>query len=241
MTGGAESLAGGAGFVSGGGAGRGEIARRHHGLRDDARGDPGTPRAIEDREHEALDLRELLLEVEEGEGLPELAEHAADEGFLGEVAAFQAEEIDHALAALRGRRASPLAGLNDSKQVGTADRERLLDTIETNAQRGGDIVRQLLAFGRGVEGERVVVQVRHIIIVGHSNCGGVRAALGHQSADLALVTKWLMSIKDVYRLHRDELDAIQSVEEKARRFVELNVIEQDLESVFVRMMQGGAN
>jgi len=43
------------------------------------------------------------------------------------------------------------------------DRERLLDTIETNAQRGGDIVKQLLAFGRGVEGERVVVQVRHII------------------------------------------------------------------------------
>jgi PAS domain S-box-containing protein len=43
------------------------------------------------------------------------------------------------------------------------DFDRLLDTIETNAQRGGDIVKQLLAFGRGVEGERVVVQVRHII------------------------------------------------------------------------------
>jgi len=43
------------------------------------------------------------------------------------------------------------------------DFERLLDTIETNAQRGGDIVKQLLAFGRGVEGERVVVQPRHII------------------------------------------------------------------------------
>ena len=48
-------------------------------------------------------------------------------------------------------------------ELPVADRERLLDTIETNAQRGGDIVRQLLAFGRGVEGERVVVQVRHII------------------------------------------------------------------------------
>jgi PAS domain S-box-containing protein len=43
------------------------------------------------------------------------------------------------------------------------DRERLLDTIETNAQRGSDIVKQLLAFGRGIEGERVVVQPRHII------------------------------------------------------------------------------
>ena len=43
------------------------------------------------------------------------------------------------------------------------DFDRLVDTIETNAQRGSDIVRQLLAFGRGLEGERVVVQPRHII------------------------------------------------------------------------------
>lgn len=43
------------------------------------------------------------------------------------------------------------------------DFDRLLDTIETNAQRGGDIVKQLLAFGRGIEGERVVVQPRHVI------------------------------------------------------------------------------
>ena len=43
------------------------------------------------------------------------------------------------------------------------DFDRLLDTIETNAQRGSDIVKQLLAFGRGIEGERVVVQPRHII------------------------------------------------------------------------------
>ena len=43
------------------------------------------------------------------------------------------------------------------------DFDRLLDTIETNAQRGSDIVKQLLAFGRGIEGERVVVQLRHII------------------------------------------------------------------------------
>ncbi|MBI5802091.1 MAG: PAS domain S-box protein [Verrucomicrobia bacterium] len=43
------------------------------------------------------------------------------------------------------------------------DFERLLDTIETNTQRGSDIVKQLLAFGRGIEGERVVVQPRHII------------------------------------------------------------------------------
>ena len=43
------------------------------------------------------------------------------------------------------------------------DFDRLLDTIETNTQRGSDIVKQLLAFGRGIEGERVVVQPRHII------------------------------------------------------------------------------
>ncbi|MEN9576156.1 MAG: hypothetical protein RL514_4011 [Verrucomicrobiota bacterium] len=44
-----------------------------------------------------------------------------------------------------------------------ADFDRLVDTIEANTQRGSDIVRQLLAFGRGIEGERVVVQLRHVI------------------------------------------------------------------------------
>lgn len=71
-----------------------------------------------------------------------------------------------------------------------------------------------------------VLKVKHIIVCGHYNCGGVKAALSNQTPDLSLVHKWLMHVRDVYRLHRDELDAIDSFEQKATRLVELNVIEQ---------------
>jgi carbonic anhydrase len=71
-----------------------------------------------------------------------------------------------------------------------------------------------------------VLKVKHIIVCGHYNCGGVRAALSHQRSDFTLVNKWLMHVKDVYRLHREELDSINSFDDKANRLVELNVIEQ---------------
>jgi carbonic anhydrase len=82
-----------------------------------------------------------------------------------------------------------------------------------------------------------VLKVKHVIVCGHYNCGGVKAALGHQSVGLEVVTKWLMSIKDVYRLHREELDAINEAEAKADRFVELNVIEQVNSLAFLPMIQ----
>ncbi|WP_442756532.1 carbonic anhydrase [Methylocystis sp. JAN1] len=71
-----------------------------------------------------------------------------------------------------------------------------------------------------------VLKVKHIIVCGHYNCGGVRAALSHQGSDFTLLNKWLMHVRDVYRRHRDELDEIRSLDEKAHRLVELNVIEQ---------------
>jgi carbonic anhydrase len=71
-----------------------------------------------------------------------------------------------------------------------------------------------------------VLKVKHIIVCGHYNCGGVKAALSHQRSDFTLLNKWLLHVKDVYRLHRRELDAINSFEDKANRLVELNVIEQ---------------
>jgi carbonic anhydrase len=71
-----------------------------------------------------------------------------------------------------------------------------------------------------------VLEVKHIIVCGHYNCGGVKAALSNQSSDLTLLNKWLLHVKDVYRLHREELDAINSLDEKANRLVELNVVEQ---------------
>jgi carbonic anhydrase len=69
-----------------------------------------------------------------------------------------------------------------------------------------------------------VLKVKHIIVCGHYGCGGVRNALSHQH--LGLINKWLRNIKDVYRIHRHELDGIDDEERRLRRLVELNVQEQ---------------
>ncbi|MGC8751144.1 carbonate dehydratase [Hydrotalea sp.] len=68
------------------------------------------------------------------------------------------------------------------------------------------------------------LKVKHIIVCGHYGCGGVRAAMTNHS--LGIINKWLRNIKDVYRFHRNELDAINSEDERANRLTELNVREQ---------------
>jgi carbonic anhydrase len=68
------------------------------------------------------------------------------------------------------------------------------------------------------------LKVNHIVVCGHYNCGGVKAAM--QPADLGLLNPWLRNIRDVYRLHKDELNKIELEEEKYDRLVELNVQEQ---------------
>jgi len=69
-----------------------------------------------------------------------------------------------------------------------------------------------------------VLEVEHVIVCGHYNCGGVKNAMLHR--DFGLINKWLWHIKDVYHLHRAELDAIADDEGRYRRLVELNVTEQ---------------
>lgn len=69
-----------------------------------------------------------------------------------------------------------------------------------------------------------VLKVEHVIVCGHYGCGGVLAAMGQNH--LGVIDNWLRNIKDVYRLHKVELDAIEDEVERGRRFVELNVIEQ---------------
>jgi carbonic anhydrase len=61
-------------------------------------------------------------------------------------------------------------------------------------------------------------------VCGHHGCGGVKAAMGNEQ--FGLVDNWLRHIKDVYRLHSKELDAIANEEQRLARFVELNVMEQ---------------
>jgi carbonic anhydrase len=69
-----------------------------------------------------------------------------------------------------------------------------------------------------------VLQVNHIIVCGHYDCGGVKNAMTKK--DLGLINKWLRYIKDVYQLHRNELEAIEDSQLRYSRLVELNVAEQ---------------
>jgi carbonic anhydrase len=69
-----------------------------------------------------------------------------------------------------------------------------------------------------------VLKVKHIIVCGHYGCGGVLAAMRNDS--LGIIDNWVRHIKDVYRFHQQELDAIENHEDRYRRFIELNVVEQ---------------
>ena len=68
------------------------------------------------------------------------------------------------------------------------------------------------------------LKVPHIIVCGHYNCGGVKAALSHQS--LGLIDNWIRNIKDVAYMNRAELAGIDKSEDRVNRLVELNVIQQ---------------
>src|SRR5690606_32578534 len=69
-----------------------------------------------------------------------------------------------------------------------------------------------------------VLKVKHIIVAGHYGCGGVAASLSQKQ--FGIIDNWLCHIKDVYRLHKGEIDAITDSTAKVNRLVELNVAEQ---------------
>lgn len=77
--------------------------------------------------------------------------------------------------------------------------------------------------------------VKHIIVCGHYNCGGVKAAM--QPLDLGILNPWLRNIRDVYRLHQAELDAISNEHERYNRLVELNVREQAINIIKTAAVQ----
>jgi carbonic anhydrase len=69
------------------------------------------------------------------------------------------------------------------------------------------------------------LKIKHVIVCGHYGCGGIKAAITNDDFKPVL-NMWLRNIKDVYRLHREELDNIKEEETKVDRLVELNVQEQ---------------
>ncbi|KFC23547.1 carbonic anhydrase [Epilithonimonas ginsengisoli] len=78
------------------------------------------------------------------------------------------------------------------------------------------------------------LKVKHIIVCGHYNCGGVKAAMTSQ--DLGLLNPWLRNIRDVYRLHQEELDSVDA-DKKYDRLVELNVQEQCINVIKMACVQ----
>lgn len=69
-----------------------------------------------------------------------------------------------------------------------------------------------------------VLKVKHVMVVGHYGCGGVRAAMSNQK--FGLIDNWLRNIKDIYRQHHEKLEAIADEEQRVNVFCELNVVEQ---------------
>jgi carbonic anhydrase len=69
-----------------------------------------------------------------------------------------------------------------------------------------------------------VLKVKHVIVCGHYGCGGIQAAMGNQS--IGIIDNWIRHIKDVYRLHQKQLDAVENETERFNTFVEMNVKEQ---------------
>lgn len=79
------------------------------------------------------------------------------------------------------------------------------------------------------------IKVKHIVVCGHYGCGGIKTAL--KANDMGVLNPWLGYIRDVYRLHKKELNAIKSPGKKFDRLVELNVLEQCINLVKINDVQ----
>jgi carbonic anhydrase len=74
-----------------------------------------------------------------------------------------------------------------------------------------------------------VLKVDHVVVCGHYGCGGIKAAMAQ--SDLGILNPWLRNIRDVYRIHRKELDAIEDEGKRYNRLAELNVQEQCINAI----------
>lgn len=79
------------------------------------------------------------------------------------------------------------------------------------------------------------LKVKYIIICGHYECGGIKAALN--PSDMGQLNSWLQTLRDVYRLHQQELDSIADSQKRFDRLVELNVREQCINIIKIDHVQ----
>ncbi len=79
------------------------------------------------------------------------------------------------------------------------------------------------------------LNVKHIVVCGHYNCGGIKAAM--KAEDLGILNPWLRNVRDVYRLHKNTLDAISDEEARYKKLVELNVEEQCINVIKMAVLQ----
>lgn len=84
-----------------------------------------------------------------------------------------------------------------------------------------------------------ILHVKHIIVCGHQNCGGIAAAMKHES--FGLMDQWICNIKNVYRIHREEIDAMPTEAEQLQRLTILNVREQVLNLAKTAIIQNAWN
>ena len=83
------------------------------------------------------------------------------------------------------------------------------------------------------------LKIKHVIVCGHYGCGGVKAAMGNNS--IGIIDNWIRHIKDVYRLHHQELNAIENENDRFNRFVEINVVEQVFDLAKTSIVQSAWN
>jgi carbonic anhydrase len=98
-----------------------------------------------------------------------------------------------------------------------------------------------LVVGTDINAQSVIeyavghLDVKHIVVCGHYGCGGVAAAM--KPADLGLLNGWLREIRDVCRLHQEELSTIEDQDARYRRLIELNVQEQCVNIIKTAVVQ----
>ena len=83
------------------------------------------------------------------------------------------------------------------------------------------------------------LKVNHVVVCGHYNCGGIKAAM--QPVDMGILNPWLRNIRDVYRMHKEELNKIEDENARYNRLVELNVQEQCVNLIKTAAVQEAYN